>query len=103
MRPSDAKLYQAFLDAGFLDLALRAKEGEFNEFFGKHATPEILLVDLLHERRSDQSLPKPLRLAAHNIRLRIINGDFDAGIEESEEWGRSAEGKAAFRELARGK
>lgn len=90
MRSSDAKLSAALREAGLTELAARAHAGEFNEFFGEYAAPELLLADLLHK------VGTPAALA---VRARLINGEFDAGVDESKEWGASAEGQDAMRRL----
>lgn len=90
MRPSDAKLAAALLEAGLVDMADRAAQGHYNEFFGPLDTPELTLVDELAQTGS---------AAALALRQRVINGDFDAGVEESEEWARSPDGQDAMRRL----
>ena len=92
MRASDAKLAAALLDAGLIDLAKRAETGEFNEFFGPHATPELILAAELAEIGSAQALA---------MRVRLIEGEFDAGKEESDEWAKSPEGRDAFSRLVK--
>lgn len=94
MRPSDAKLSKALHKANLTDLANRAAAGEFNEFFGPHATPELLLSELLREAGTASALA---------VRKRLINGDFDAGSDESEEWARSADGQNAMAQLIKGR
>jgi hypothetical protein len=94
MRPSDAKLAAALHAAGLEDLAKLAEDGYYNEFFGPLDLPELALVHDL------QRIGTPQALA---IRQRVINGDFDAGKEESEEWAKSAEGQDAIRRLVEGK
>jgi hypothetical protein len=90
MRPSDAKLTAALSEAGLTELAERAGKGEFNEFFGLYAAPELHLAALLHEIHTPPALA---------VRARLINGEFDARLEESEEWARSEEGQDAMRQL----
>lgn len=41
------------------------------------------------------------RLAAHHIRMRLLDGEFDADLAESEAWAESEEGQAAMNELIR--
>lgn len=90
MRPSDAKLAAALHEAGLLDMAKRAEAGVYNEFFGPLDTPEIVLVGELALAGTESALA---------LRQRVINGEFDAGIEESEEWAASPDGQAAMRRL----
>lgn len=94
MRASDAKLSAALREAGLWDMATRAEQGEFNEFFGPHELPEIFLVN---------ELAKIATPAAMAIRQRVINGEFDAGKEESDEWAASPEGQEAFGRLMKRK
>jgi hypothetical protein len=94
MRPSDRKLAAALHEAGLEEIAKRAEQGYYNEFFGPLATPELELA---------AELAKVGSAAALAVRARLIEGEFDAGIEESEEWGRSPEGQDAFGRLMRRK
>lgn len=57
MRPSDKKLASALRLAG---MAKRAEQGEWNDFFGTHATPQVDLVVELSKRRS-----REVRIAGH--------------------------------------
>jgi uncharacterized protein YecA (UPF0149 family) len=69
----------------FLNLGARAREGEFDDWTSKHATPEI---ELYHE------------LAQHEaLRQRLLSGEFDSTKEESDAWARSADGQAALASL----
>lgn len=90
MRASDAKLSKALREAGINDLATAAERGDFNEFFGIYDFPELTLAEVLRK------LDTPAALA---VRARLIDGEFDAGRDESEEWAHSADGQAAMRDL----
>lgn len=94
MRASDAKLAAALREAGLPDMAARAEQGEWNDFFGKHGLPQLALIAELKE--VDTS-------AARIVIDRVCNGDFDAGKEESDEWAASPEGQEAFGKLTEGK
>jgi len=98
------KLADALKAAGFDALATRAEQDEFHDFLSPHAMPEMLLVQILHDqyviakgRGHDREA-----IAAMNIRQRLINGEFDASMEESDEWANSPEGQAALNELIGG-
>jgi hypothetical protein len=39
------------------------------------------------------------RIAAYNIRQRVIDGEFDATSEEGDEWAQSPDGQETFRKL----
>lgn len=90
MRPSDAKLAAALHEAGLDEMAKRAEQGIYNEFFGPLGTPELVLIDELAKVGSAPALA---------LRLRVIMGEFDAGLEESEEWAASPDGQDAFSRL----
>lgn len=90
MRASDTKLTAALRAAGLTEMAERAAQGHYNEFFGPLATPELTLA---------AELAQVGTVAALAVRVRLIDGEFDAGIEESEEWGSSPAGQAAFGRL----
>jgi hypothetical protein len=89
-------------DAGFEDLAKRAERDEFHDFLSPHATPELLLAALLADLSTHPKVHERQRIAAHMIRQRLIDGEFDASLEESDAWAESPEGQAAFRELFKG-
>jgi hypothetical protein len=90
MRASDAKLSAALHEAGLEEMATLAERGHYNEFFGPLDTPELVLADELAQIGSAPALA---------LRERVINGEFDAGIEESEEWATSPAGRDAFDQL----
>lgn len=100
--PTSQKLADALRAAGFDDLAKRAKADEFHEFFGPHAAPGMLLAELLFLIYRDDPVEKH-KIAAMNIRQRLIDGDFEASEEESAAWAMSAEGKDAFKRLTNDK
>lgn len=77
MRPSDKKLHDALLAAKLPDLAAKAAAGYYNEFFGPLDTPIVQLVTDLQ------------KAGAHTLAKRVMNGEFDAGKDESDEWAKS--------------
>jgi hypothetical protein len=83
--------------AGFEDLAKRAEADEFHDFLSPHGLPELLLAE---ELATLQQRGYP---AAKDIRERLIQGDFDASTEESEDWAKSADGQETFNRLIGGK
>jgi len=88
--------------AGFEDLAKRAEADEFHDFLSDHATPELMLdAELVTLVKSSPT--EALRTAAHNIRMRLWDGEFDASTEESDAWAESPEGRLAFQMLIKGK
>jgi hypothetical protein len=92
-------LADALRAAGFDDLALRAEADEFHEFLANVPLPLMVLADELASIIKNLNLSAPVRLAASNIRDRLINGDFDASEEEGDEWAASEDGRAAFAEF----
>ena len=88
--------------AGFEDLASRAEADEFHDFLSDHAFPELRLADELADLMNRDSTPQAQRIAAHHIRMRLIDGEFDASLKESDEWAASPEGQAAADALLKG-
>jgi hypothetical protein len=88
--------------AGFEALAKRAETDEFHDFLSPHATPEMQLAAELADFVGSAKEEKQ-RIAAHMIRQRLIDGEFDASSEESDEWAASPAGQDAFDRLAKGK
>lgn len=96
------KLADALAAAGLTALAIRAEADEFHDFLSKHALPELMLDAELVAILTDMTVPERLRVAAYNIRMRHHDGEFDASLEESDQWAESDEGQEAFRKLAKG-
>ena len=95
------KLAAALRAVGLNEMADKAATGYYHDFLSPRDLPEIALAfDLAGAAKLDD----PER--ARNIlalRERVIDGDFDASAEESEEWAKSPEGQAAFKQLLRRK
>lgn len=87
--------------AGFEGLACRAELDEFHDFKSRHDFPEMRLASELADIAGSPSFSERARLAAHHIRMRLIDGEFDADQAESEAWAESPEGQAAMNELVR--
>lgn len=87
--------------AGFIALATRAEQDEFHDFFSPAPNPAMLLDQELYQLAGDPKLSERARLAAHHIRMRHHDGEFDASNEESDEWAESPEGQAVMGELVR--
>lgn len=88
---SKDKLAAALRDAGLEAMAAKAAEGYYHDFLSPLATPCLQLAEDLMLVGSDAALA---------IRLRHLDGEFDATKEESDEWAKSADGKAAFDQLS---
>jgi len=98
---SSQVLADALRAAGLEELAQRAELDEFHDYLSPHDLPAIVLgIELAAIAHHD--LPIGVKLAAHEIRLRHLNGDFDATEEESDEWAASPEGQEIFARLVRG-
>jgi len=74
------------------EMAAKAETGYYHDFLSPLATPCIQLAADL------QAVGTPAALA---LRARHLNGEFDATLEESDEWAESPEGQAAFSALRR--
>lgn len=68
-------------------LADRAASGEFTDYADTHDCPITALYQLCRQ------------YGLHALADRVANGDFDATIEESDEWAKSESGQALAREL----
>jgi hypothetical protein len=88
--------------AGFEELAKRAEADEFHDFLSPLPLPELALDEVLASL-VENGPTSAMRLAAHNIRMRHHNGEFDADLKESEDWAESEAGQEAFRLLKEGK
>lgn len=69
-------------------LAKRADTGEFGDYASTHICPITELYRLL------------VGLDLSVLAARVKDGEFDASMEESDEWAASAEGRAALSQLS---
>ncbi len=83
-------LADALREAGLDDMAKKAKDGYYHDYLSKLDMPDIQLLNDL--RAADTP-------AAHALAERHMNGEFDASLEESEDWARSADGRDAMTKL----
>ena len=95
MATSDDRLAAACDALGLHATAERARRGEFNDFKSPHVAPKIRLVNQLRQSAPHMEDDRGVLALAD----RVMNGEFDQGLAESEEWLASAEGQAAMREL----
>jgi hypothetical protein len=80
---------------GLTEMAENARKGLYHDFLSPLEFPEL---------RLDAELAAAIKegnVGAIGIRRRHHNGDYDASVEESEEWAKSPEGRAAFAMIAR--
>ncbi len=89
------KLADDLRAAGLEDLAKRAEADEFHDFLSERATPSMDLAEEL------------VAADAREILTRHLSGEYDASLEESDEWAQSPEGQETFKiflgSLMRGK
>lgn len=89
-------LADALLDIGLVDMSLKARDGYYHDFLSPLELPEIALVTALGAAATENP---DKREAIEAVRQRVINGDFDASEEESDEWAASEEGQETMRQL----
>lgn len=95
-------LAQELRKVGLTAMADRAAEGFYHDFLSPLALPEMqLLLDL---EEAAEVLRKSGLVDDHvmALRKRHIDGEFEASVEESEEWAKSDEGQATMAMLSRG-
>lgn len=88
-------------EAGLFEMADKAATGYYHDYLSPLAFPERQLSnDLLDAAGVARDFGNEKMVeAALAIRERHHNGEFDASTEESDDWARSPEGQAAFRQL----
>lgn len=81
-------IWEAASEPRHFRLAERAEAGEFTDYSDTHACP----ITELHRLCRQYGL--------HSTAERIANGEFDATLEESNEWARSPSGQSVAKELS---
>lgn len=76
--------------AGLPQMAARAADGHYHDFLSSLATPCLQLEADLKSAGTPEAM---------SILDRHYNGEFDATLEESDEWAASADGRALFAQL----
>lgn len=90
--PTTEKLAQALAQAGAPGWMIAdARAGRYDDFKSQSATP---ILDLVHEAEAH---------GLHDLVRRAKAGEFDATTAEAEAWAQSPDGRAAFRQLRRGR
>ena len=90
---SKDRLAQELHNIGLHEMAEKAANGWYHNFLSPLAAPDIQLnFDLLEASICGNK-------QANELRLRFIDGEFDATKEESDEWAESPEAAETFREL----
>jgi len=99
--PSSEKLAQVLHAAGLFDLEKMARDDLFHDYLSPYALPDLELDnELLKVMRNGAT--EVQRIAAMHIRQRHHDGEFDATLQESDDWAESEDGQDAFNRLARG-
>lgn len=75
---------------GLPGMAESARAGQYDDFLSEVATPQLLLLSDLHKVGTADAMA---------LRVRVMEGEFDATKEESDAWSKSEDGKAAFNQL----
>lgn len=88
------KLADALREAGLNDMADRAATGYYHDFLSPLETPCLQLDRELYKAAQSGNTE------AAEVRRRHHNGEFDASIEESDEWAKSPDGQLAHMLLA---
>jgi len=96
------KLADVLRAAKFEELAKRAELDEFHDFLSEHATPTLMLDNELVAIIKNRGLKERAHVAAHHIRMRLHDGEFDASREESDAWAESPDGRETFNRLVKG-
>ena len=91
------QLAAALREVGLDAMADKAAIGYYHDFLSPLDLPEMVLVDDL--ALSAKHRPEDNATAILALRQRVINGEFDASAEESEEWANGPEGQDAMRLL----
>lgn len=89
---SSDRLAAALDAADYHRLAARARRHEFHDFRSEHAAPLHVLVEELRKVPGGGE-------RAEALIGRVIGGEFDATMAESEEWMASSEGQQAMKDL----
>lgn len=88
------KLADALEKAGLPEMAAKAREGWYHDFLSPLTFPDLQLAeDLLAAIQKGN-------LAADELFVRHMNGEFDASKEEADAWALSPAGRAAYDQLS---
>jgi hypothetical protein len=77
----------------------RARDGYYHDYLSPLATPETQLVADLREAAARPATPRNSRPLLREMAQRVINGEFDASKQESDEWAASPEGQETLAAL----
>lgn len=99
--PTSENLAKVLEGVGLTDLAAKARADQYHDYLSPDAMCSVALERDIRYARDNCSDPI-LKHLIEQIRQRHLNGDFDASLEESDEWAASPEGQAAFQALIGG-
>jgi hypothetical protein len=89
------QLAKALREVHLHTMAEEAERGYYDDFLSPLPTPNVVLCNNLALAASGSRN----RAVIMALRKRVIDGEFDATIEESEDWARSPEGQDTLRKL----
>lgn len=90
------RLADALTGVGLDEMSAKARTGYYHDFLSPLALPELTLITALgaaataHPDKAD---------AIEALRKRVIDGEFDASAEETDDWASSEDGQDSFRRL----
>lgn len=94
-------------EVGLADMARRAREGHFDDYFAPADVADGLeLLRLVTELNAAAELPATKRNDRPRIRAireAVKCGEFDGTIEESDRWAASKDGQDTYKQLAEGR
>jgi len=90
-------LADALAAVGLDAMADQARAGFYHDYLSPLDFPEMQLVEDL----KNMADLKPNKDEILELRDRVMDGEYDASIEESEEWAASQDGQDTFRKLIR--
>jgi hypothetical protein len=96
------RLAQVIHALGLFDLEKKARANEYHDFLSEDPLCSMTLEQDLRRAR-DATQDRELASRIEAVRQRHLNGEFDASLKESDDWANSKEGRAALRELTKGK
>ena len=93
------KLAAALREVGLNEMADKAATGWYHDFLSPLDFPELTLIHDLKVASDAVKFDVQKMEAILELRDDVKNGEYDASLEESEEWANSPEGKEAVRSL----
>jgi hypothetical protein len=81
------------------DMISRAIDGYYHDYLSPLTFPEMQLVTDLRRLAAEPTTGPKAKAALTAMTQRVIDGEFDATKEESDEWARSPEGQETFQQL----